>query len=120
MENNTTHTENTHTAEHHSATNNSDNNNETLFAALAYIIFFLPLIFTPNSTFAKFHANQGLILAVCWFGLSFLLGITLIGAILIPFVSLGGFILIIMGILNASKNKKEPLPLIGNLFTVIK
>ena len=33
-------------------------------AALAYIIFFLPLMVCPESPFGKFHANQGLVLLI--------------------------------------------------------
>ena len=109
METNTQHTQ------HH-----SENQNEQLFASLAYIIFFLPLIFTPKSDFAKYHANQGLILLACWFGLSFLLTVTLVGIILMPLVQIAGIVFIVLGIMNVTKNKKEPLPIIGNLFTLIK
>ena len=47
-------------------TNNNNNVNKDIednkvIAALAYIIFFLPLIVAKDSEFGKFHANQGLI-----------------------------------------------------------
>ena len=37
--------------------------NKTM-AGLAYLLFFLPLIVCPESQFAKFHANQALILVI--------------------------------------------------------
>ena len=35
-----------------------------VWGILAYIIFFLPLITAPKSKFAKYHANQGLLLVL--------------------------------------------------------
>ena len=99
-------------------TNNSQN--DMIFAAAAYFIFFLPLIFTPNSELGKFHANQGLILLVCTIVLSVVLTVTVIGIILLPLVQLAAIIFAILGILNATKLKKQALPLIGHLFTLIK
>ncbi|SFE22827.1 Uncharacterized membrane protein [Lentibacillus persicus] len=85
-------------------------------AILAYIIFFIPLIAAKDSEFAMYHANQGLNL--------FLLGMAtwIIGSIVpiigwlivLPFGTLFWFILLIIGIINASNGKKKQLPLIGS------
>lgn len=86
-------------------------------AALAYLIFFLPLLAAKESKFAKFHANQGLNLLI----LS--LAVNTVGAI-IPIIGwfiilpLGGLftlILFIMGIVNALNGTTKKLPLIGNI-----
>lgn len=118
MENHTTHT--SHTNQTHNSEHNHNNQNEVIFASLAYIIFFLPLIFTPNSELGKFHANQGLILLICTIVASVVLTVTVIGMILLPLVQLAAIIFAVLGILNATKNKKEALPVIGHLFTLIK
>jgi uncharacterized membrane protein len=92
-----------------------------VMAALAYfgILFFLPLVTHPNSSFGKFHANQGLLLLIAGIAINFLWAIPILGWILIPFASIFVFVLFIMGIVNALGLKKKRLPLIGG-FDIIK
>ncbi len=94
-------------------------------AMLAYLIFFLPLVTdAKDSDFAKFHANQGLILLI--FSVVFspvasaILGITIIGIPLIPLVPIVPIIFFIMGLVNASKLEKKELPLIGGIHILDK
>ncbi len=83
------------------------------------ILFFIPLINedSKKSPFAKFHANQQLVLLIAW------VVVSMVGSIL-PFI--GWFIILpagmivlvvfmIMGIINASQGKMKPLPLIGGI-----
>ena len=90
-----------------------------IFAMLAYILFFLPLIACPSSRFGRYHANQGLIVFLCCALLSIVQMIPFVGQI----VFLGGgicmFILILMGIGNAAQGKMVPLPVIGG-FTILR
>ena len=104
-----------------------------IFAVLSYIsiLFIIPLLAAPQSKFAKFHANQGLVLFIAevlsgvvssvltaiFTFISFSLG-ALIGA-LFSVVSLVLFIFAIIGIVNAAQGKAKELPLIGN-FRFIK
>lgn len=101
----------------------SDLEQVKIMAALAYvgILFFLPLVTHPNSSFGKFHANQGLLLLITG------LVINTVGTI-IPFIGwfiilplgwLFTVILFIMGIVNALGLKKKRLPVIGG-FDLIK
>lgn len=101
----------------------SDLEQVKVMAALAYvgILFFLPLVTHPNSSFGKFHANQGLLLLITG------LVINTVGTI-IPFIGwfiilplgwLFTVILFIMGIVNALSLKKKRLPVIGG-FDLIK
>lgn len=100
-------------------------------AVLAYLIFFLPLIVCPESKFAKYHANQGLIVlivsaflgilgsgsglfSILFWPLSVLLGIFM------SLISLALFVLVIMNMISASKGEMKPLPIIGNIFHIIK
>lgn len=87
--------------------------NKTM-AGLAYLIFFLPLIVCPDSKFAKYHANQGLLLLILAFAGSFILSfIPIIGWLLLPLFSLFILVLIIMGLVNGFGGKAKELPLIG-------
>ena len=86
-------------------------------AALAYLLFFLPLVAAPNSAYGKFHANQGLIL------LLLSLAISVVGGI-IPFIGwfiiapIGGLlclVLFILGVINALNGTEKELPIIGTI-----
>lgn len=105
----------------------NENNNELVYtsddieenklmAGLAYIIFFLPLLAAPNSKFARFHANQGLLLFILSVGGNLVLNfIPFIGGMLNFIFSIFVFVLAIMGFVNAFGGKVEELPIIGNL-----
>lgn len=91
-------------------------------AILAYFIFFLPLLASPNSRFAKFHANQGLLVLIMYVAVGIASGIL----VFIPFVwmlssliYLGAVVIHILGIVNAAKGEFKGLPLIGGI-TLIK
>jgi uncharacterized membrane protein len=110
-------------------------------AILGYLIFFLPLVFAPNSKFARHHANQAMLVFITGWGLGFvgsvfdvvqaivhfLTGQTLQGPwIYSVFVWLvwllwvvGTFAMIVVGMLNAANGVKAKLPLIGSI-TLIK
>lgn len=91
-----------------------------VISALAYIIFFLPLIACPNSPFGKFHANQGLLLLIISVAGNIVLGfIPFIGWALIPLLSLAVFVLAIIGIVGAATGKTKELPIIGK-YRIIK
>jgi len=89
--------------------------NNKWVCALAYIVFFIPILIDSDNNTYKFHANQGLNL--------FLLSavVSIIGSflpfigwfIILPLGSLLCFILAIMGVINAINEKMKELPLIG-------
>lgn len=99
----------------------ADAQQNKVWGVLAYIIFFLPYLVAPKSPFARYHANQGLLLLI------FNVAVWLIGSFLpvigwfvvLPIGYLLGFILFIIGIVNAAQGKLKPLPVIGR-FTLIK
>lgn len=89
-------------------------------SALAYIIFFLPLIICSDSPFGKYHANQGLLLLLVSIAGNIILGIIpIIGWVLIPLFSLAVLVFAILGIVNAAGGKAKELPLFGK-FRIIK
>lgn len=81
-----------------------------VYAILAYfgILVLIPILAAPNSRFARFHANQGLILFIAAIIFSF-----------VPFVgwifNLITLVFAIMGIVYAAQGKAKELPLIGSI-----
>lgn len=93
--------------------------NKTM-AGLSYLLFFLPLITCPESGYAKFHANQSLLLLIVGIAGNVILGIIpVIGWMLMPIFGIGVLILGIMGLVNGFGGKAKRLPLIGR-FDILK
>ncbi len=95
------------------------NNKVMSFLSYLWILFIVPLIAAPNSPYAKFHANQGLLL--------FLFDIIIAIVAMIPVVgwiisAVGGALVLIfriIGIVNSLKGEAKELPLIGK-YRIIK
>lgn len=90
-----------------------------LFSYLG-ILFIIPLIAAPNSPYAKFHANQGLVLFICEIAISIATGIIsaiiwFVGSLLGSLLGLVVFVLAIVGIVNAVTGKAKELPIIGGI-----
>ena len=86
-----------------------------MVAALAYIwiLFLIPLFAAKDSKFARFHANQGLLLFILDIIVSVLSYIPLIGWII---KLVGGLLIlafVIIGVVNVVNGKAKELPLIG-------
>ena len=97
-------------------------NNDKVFAILSYlgILVLVPLLVSQNrSSFLNHHINQGLGLIIVsvigWIGLSFIGMWQLMNVWQLLIL-----ILVIIGIINASKNEMKVLPVIGNWFHLIK
>ena len=102
-------------------------NNEKMAAILAYIAFFLPMLMAKDSKFAMYHANQGLLWLIAVVALSTVDAILYSTFVLAPVAMLLGtiggiflFVLFVMGIINANNGEMKPLPVIGNMATLIK
>ncbi|MCK8060415.1 MULTISPECIES: DUF4870 domain-containing protein [unclassified Fusibacter] len=97
----------------------NDEKNKVL-AALAYLLFFIPLIACPEDEFAKFHANQGLILFIIVMANSIVMPwIPILGWIAMPIIGIASFVLFIIGIINALNSQKKELPFVGG-FKILK
>ena len=96
---------------------------------LAYIgiLVLVPIFAAKGSKWARWHANNGLVLAICEVAVYFTLG--LLG--LIPYVgivftilewlsSLAFVGLSVFGIVNAARGKAKEFPLVGGLVSKIK
>lgn len=98
-----------------------------MWGALAYILFFLPLLGAPKSRFGRFHANQGLVFLLFSFVVGVVIGIlqVVLGRVpVIPFLlSLITYVVpmffFLFGVINAISGKAKKLPLIGGI-TLIK
>ena len=86
---------------------------------LAYILFFIPLLAAKDSPFARFHANQGLVLFLAGILSSVLLIIPILGWIIAPILSIVITVLAVLGIINAIGGKAKELPIIGK-FKILK
>lgn len=102
-------------------------------SAIGYIpvLFLVPLLAAPQSPFAKFHANQGLILTLT----AFVLGVAqavlcaifgimpilkeFVPVIIQSVVSVAILAYMVIGIIYASQGHAKKLPLIGGLFSII-
>ena len=86
---------------------------------LAYILFFIPLLAAKESPFARYHANQGLVLFLCGLISSVLWIIPILGWIIAPILSIVITVLAVIGIINALNGKAKELPIIGK-FKILK
>ncbi len=114
-----------YTAEHDQA----DIANNKVFAVLSYIgiLVLIPIFAASNSKFAKFHANQGLVLFIGEIAVNIVLAIIkiIMYAIAEPLGSIFSvvswiisvliLIIAIIGIVNAAQGKAKELPLIGKI-----
>ena len=109
-----------------------DNRDAEENKAMAILAYFGPLVLIPifaakESPFARYHANQGLVLAIACFAFSIVYGIlsailaviswrlAFIGSLLLSLVGLVFTVLAIIGIVNAAQGRKRELPIIGGI-----
>ena len=103
-----------------------------VMAILAYlgILVLIPIFAAKDSKFAKYHANQGLVLCIASIAYGIAYGIlsSIILAIswrlyfitsILSLVSIVFAVLCILGIINAANGKAKELPLIGK-FKILK
>ena len=89
-------------------------------AGLSYLLFFLPLVACPESKYAKFHANQSLLLLITAIVGDVILGvIPVVGWMLMPIFGVVVLALGIIGLINGFGGKAKRLPLIGR-YTILK
>ncbi len=96
-----------------------------IFNILSYIppLFFIGLLTEgKNDADLRFHANQGLVLSIAFYGL-FVIGLILSFTLFVPILTgIAQFVVgifCIIGIVNAVKGEQKELPLFGK-FKIIK
>ena len=111
--------------------NDAVNNKAMDILAYLGILVLVPIFAAKDSQFARYHANQGLVLAIAEIAYGIVVSIlnailfviswrlaSIVGTIL-GVVWLGFLALSIIGIINAANGKMQPLPLIGGI-TILK
>ena len=103
----------------------ADVSSNKALGVLAYIgiLVLIPIFAGKDSKFARFHANQGLVLFVCELIVSVVIsgilgnipGIGFVFDIVGALLSIFGFVLMIIGIVNAAGGKAKKLPVIGGI-----
>ena len=104
-----------------------------ILAYLSWLVL-IPIFAAPKSKFARFHANQGLVLAIteiAWwivtgvvstilYNISWTLG-SLFGTLLglVNLVNLVFLVMLVLGIVNAANGRAKELPVIGK-FKILK
>ncbi len=102
-----------------------DITNNKVMAILAYfgILVLIPIFAAKESKFARFHANQGLILFIAGIAIYivqtifysiFSLRLWWLISTVVGIIGLVIFVLAIVGIVNAAQGKAKELPLVGN------
>ncbi|MFA0814215.1 MAG: hypothetical protein ACC608_00335 [Anaerofustis sp.] len=111
-----------------------DINANKVVSGFAYfgILFFLPLVAAPQSKYGRFHANQGLILlllgiavgivsgilsaiSTAIFYATYSYGLFYVVSAITWVLSIGMFVLFIMGMINGFTGKAKELPLVGKI-----
>ena len=102
-------------------------------AVLAYlgILVLVPLFAAKDSKYARFHTNQGLVLAIAQFAWTFVsrIIVSAVGAVnetvsliiggVCSLVNIAFAVFTIIGIINAAKGTAKELPVIGKI-TILK
>ena len=102
-----------------------DINDNKGMSVLAYIgiLFLIPLLACPNSRFARYHTNQGLVLFLLELAIgvvtSIFAFIPVIGGLISAVGGIFTLVLMILGIINAAQGQAKELPLIGKI-TLLK
>lgn len=106
----------------------ADIENNKIMAVFSYIsiLVLIPILAAKDSKYARFHANQGLVLLLASLVIGFVTGILSavpfvgwIFALASGLIDLLILVLMIIGIFNAATGKAKELPLIGNI-TILK
>ena len=96
-----------------------DAQDNKVMGILAYlgILVLVPILAAKESPFARFHANQGLLLLIANVAFCIiyyiLMFISLTLGMIFSILSIGFIVFIVIGIINAVKGEMKELPIIG-------
>lgn len=111
----------TNTADTTSEYSPEDISSNKVSAVISYlwILFIVPLIAAPNSPYARFHANQGLLLFIFDLIIAIIACIPVVGWIVGGIGAVAVLVFRVMGIVNSINGEAKELPLIGK-YRIIK
>lgn len=91
--------------------------NKKVTSILAYlgIVLWLVAFVAGDKEGAKFHLNQGLVLALAYMVCGFVAFIPVVGIFVSCIAYVVVFVFAIMGIISACKDEEKELPLIGKI-----
>ncbi len=100
-----------------------DINTHKTVSGLAYILFFIPLITDNGSGYARFHANQGLLLLIACIICSIISSVLgffpfigwLLKAVFGLVTGLALFVMFVLGLVNGFSGRAKELPFIGGI-----
>lgn len=84
-----------------------------------WILFLIPLLVARDNRFARFHANQALVLFIISIINGIIAFIPLIGWLASGVLSVVLFICMVLGMMNAARGQAKSLPFIGGI-TIIQ
>ncbi|MBR6020056.1 MAG: zinc-ribbon domain-containing protein [Lachnospiraceae bacterium] len=96
--------------------NDIQQNKTMAFLSYFWLLFLVPIFAAPQSKFARFHANQGIVLAIA-------ITVASIMSSILPwfiawifwFVDIAWLIYVIIGVKNVNDGKAKDLPIIGQV-----
>ena len=95
------------------------NDQARVSCAIGYLFFFVPIVMHPESKFARYHSNQGLIMLMLEFlGIIGLAEIPRVGAYLSLLCLLFCLVCLVRGIVLALQGKAKRIPFFGKLVIV--
>lgn len=95
------------------------NKSARISSALGYLFFFIPIIMHPESKFARYHANQGLILLLFMtMGTALLSMVPYAGPFLALVAVVLGIVLALRGMVVALRCQAKRIPLLGKLILI--
>lgn len=106
----------------------ADSGKNRVLGIISYIgiLFIVPILMSTKSKFARYHANQGLVIFLATFILSVICGVissipsmSVVGELLSAILSFVAFIYEILGIVSAAKGEMKDLPVVGK-FKILK
>lgn len=117
------------TADYSAASDPNDIAANKVFAILAYlsILVLVPIFAAKDSRFARYHANQGLVLLICeavvYVAIVIVNAILTavywrlfwIGSLLTWLQSIAVLVMVVLGIVNAATGRMKDLPIIGRI-----
>lgn len=100
--------------------NDTDSDSLRMYALLSYLgpLILVPFLNAKDDPFVKFHLKQGLLIAIGWVVLTFLMYFPMVIFTFYLIIQLGALFLMVLsviGIMNVLNGDRKGLPLVGDI-----